>query len=278
MGVGQICQLFGYTRQAHYKQQKQEKERVLEQAIVLKLVEDIRLTMPRLGTIKLYHMLQSPMNEHGIKMGRDKLYDLLSYYGLLIRRKRRRKAITTDSDHPFYKYENLVKHVQVIRPNQVWVSDITYIRLTKGFCYLNLVTDACSRKIVGYCLYKDLSSEGTLKALQMALGHNPRNRAETLIHHSDRGIQYCCGEYIKLLNTHHIAISMTKNGDPYENALAERVNGILKGEFKLDNTYPSRQTAQQAVNHAIKYYNEMRPHLSLNLRTPAQVHSKCLST
>ena len=272
MNVGQICQLFGYTRQAHYKQQKREKERVLEQAIVLKLVEDIRSKMPRIGTIKLYSMLQLPMEEHGIKMGRDKLYDLLSYYGLLIRRKRRRKAITTDSNHPFYRYDNLVKHLQVSRPNQVWVSDITYIRLSRGFCYLNLVTDACSRKIVGHCLYKDLSSEGTLKALQMALQHNPRHRQEQLIHHSDRGIQYCCGEYIKLLTSHHIAISMTKNGDPYENALAERVNGILKEEFKLNHTYPSLQSAQQAVSQAIKYYNELRPHLSLQLKTPVQVH------
>jgi transposase InsO family protein len=270
--MGDICQLFGYTRQAHYKRQKQQKKKVLEQAIVLKQVETIRNKMPRIGTIKLYDMLQPCLREHRIKMGRDKLYDLLSCHGLLIRRKRRRKPITTDSNHPFYRYENLVRYVQVTRPNQVWVSDITYIRLTSGFCYLNLVTDACSRKIVGYCLYKDLSSEGTLSALQMALQQNPRRREEQLIHHSDRGIQYCCGGYTALLRKHHIAISMTQNGDPYENALAERVNGILKQEFNLNNTYPSLQSAQQTVDQSIKYYNELRPHLSLQLRTPLQVH------
>ena len=245
---------------------------VSQQAIVLKLVEEIRLTMPRVGVIKLYHLLQKPMKEHGIKMGRDKLYDLLNYFGLLIRKKRRRKPITTESDHPFFKYKNLIKNMLITRPDLVWVSDITYIRLINGFCYLSLVTDAFSRKIVGYFLNKDLGSNGTINALQMALSTSRRKANSMLIHHSDRGLQYCCNDYTQLLRRHNIAISMTQNGDPYENAIAERVNGILKDEFKLGDSFKSINEAQLTLDMAIKTYNEQRPHFSLNLLTPIQVH------
>ncbi|MBD0332438.1 MAG: IS3 family transposase [Chitinophagaceae bacterium] len=268
----QICRLFGFTRQAHYKNQKKEKRMVMQHTIALELVEEIRANMPRLGTIKLYHMLQESMRQHGIKMGRDKLYDLLNYYGLLIRRKRRRKPLTTDSDHPFFKYKNLIKNLQITYPNQVWVGDITYIRLINGYCYLSWITDAFSRRIVGYFLNKDLASEGTINALRMAIFNCPRKRSEKLIHHSDRGLQYCCREYIQLLNHHNIAISMTQNGDPYENAIAERVNGILKEEFGLFSAFKSLMDAQAAVDHAVRFYNEKRPHFSLNLQTPLQVH------
>ena len=245
---------------------------VMQQAIVLKLVEEIRVDMERVGTIKLHDMLKEPMRQHGIKMGRDKLYDLLSYYGLLIRRKRRRAPLTTDSDHPFFKYKNLVKGLGITYVNQVWVSDITYIRLASGFCYLSLVTDVFSRRIVGYFLNKDLASEGTINALKMALYNCPRKRDQMLIHHSDRGLQYCCHQYTRLLNHHNIAISMTQNGDPYENAIAERVNGILKQEFGLCSTFKSLNEAQVAVDHAVKFYNEKRPHFSLALKTPLQVY------
>jgi len=268
----QICKLFGYSRQAHYKSQKKKEMLVMQQAVILKLVEEIRKKMPRIGVIKLYYLLQQPMAEHGIKMGRDKLYDLLNYFGLLIRKKRRRKPITTDSDHPFYKYKNLIKKMSINRPDMVWVSDITYIRLINGFCYLSLVTDAFSRKIVGYFLNKDLGSDGTIKALQMALSACMRKRSSMLIHHSDRGLQYCCREYIALLNHYNIGISMTQNGDPYENAIAERVNGILKDEFNLGNTFKSVQEVLLTLDEAIKNYNEQRPHFSLNLLTPTQVH------
>ena len=268
----QICKLFGYSRQAHYKDQKRATALVMQQAIILKMVDQIRIEMPRIGVIKIYHMLQESMAQHGIKMGRDKLYDLLSYYGLLIRRKRRRKPITTDSNHPFIKYKNLIKGMFVYRPDLIWVSDITYIRLTTGFCYLSLVTDVFSRKIVGYFLNKDLGSEGTIKALNMALSLCVRNKNTMLIHHSDRGLQYCCNEYITLLNDHNISISMTQNGDPYENAIAERVNGILKDEFNLGSTFKSIQEAQEILDQAVRKYNDQRPHLSLNLQTPKQVY------
>jgi putative transposase len=268
----QICRLFGYSRQAWYKAQKTGKVLVMQQAIVLKLVEEIRSKLPRLGAIKLYHLLQRPLAEHGIKMGRDKLYDLLNYYGLLIRKKRRRRPITTDSDHPFYKYSNLVKELRIDHTDQVWVSDITYIRLTHGFCYLSLVTDAFSRRIVGYYLNKDLGSAGTISALRMALSGLAGKCGTRLIHHSDRGLQYCCAEYVDLLTGYNIGISMTQNGDPYENAIAERVNGILKDEFNLGNTFKSIQDAQQILDEAIRNYNELRPHFSLNLKTPNEVY------
>ena len=268
----EICKLFGYSRAAHYKNEKKQATLVMDQAIVLKLVEEIREKLPRVGVIKLYYLLQKSLDDHNIKMGIDKLYDLLNYYGLLIRKKRRRNPITTDSNHPFYRYKNLVKTLVLDRPDQLWVSDITYIRLTGSFSYLSLVTDAYSRKIVGYYLNNNLSKEGPVNAMRMALADCNRKRSSTLIHHSDRGLQYCCGEYIALLNHHHIGISMTENGDPYENALAERINGILKTEFNLGNSFKSISDAQLVLDDAIKNYNEYRPHLSLNLLTPQQVH------
>jgi putative transposase len=268
----QICRLFGYSRQAHYKDQKRDTAQAMQEAIVLKLVEEIRARMPRIGVIKLYHMLGGPLRSHGIKMGRDKLYDLLSYYGLLIRRKRRRKPMTTNSNHPFYKYKNLIKNLAIDRPDMVWVSDITYIRLVHGFCYLSVVTDAYSRKIVGYFLNRNLSTAGTINALRMALQGRRPAAAGALIHHSDRGFQYCCREYTSLLQEHCIAISMTQNGDPYENAIAERINGILKEEFNMGDTFRSIQQAQKMLEHAVTNYNEYRPHFSLNLSTPYQVY------
>jgi len=243
----------------------------LQAAIVLKLVEQIRQEMPKLGTKKVYHMLKEPLKEHGIKMGRDKLFTLFADYELLIRRKKR-KPITTDSDHPFFKYGNLVRGFTVTRINQVWVADITYLHLQNGFGYLSLITDIFSRKIIGYQLYHNLSAVGPLKALQMAIDGAELSQSEYLIHHSDRGLQYCCSDYITLLRDHFIAISMTQNGDPYENAIAERINGILKSEFGLYATFKSMYEASVAVEFAIKNYNNLRPHMSLKLETPDSVH------
>jgi transposase InsO family protein len=216
-------------------------------------------------------MLKEPINEHGIKMGRDKLYDLLADHGMLIKRKKR-KPMTTDSDHPFFKYGNLVRGVIMTRINQIWVSDITYIRVAHGFAYLSLVTDAYSRKIVGHCLHNTLGTAGPLNALQMAVDEAGISTGQYLIHHSDRGLQYCCADYITLLRKHFIAVSMTQNGDPYENAIAERVNGILKMEFGLFMTFRTLSAASQAVDTAVNNYNTIRPHMSLHLKTPFSVH------
>lgn len=230
--------------------------------------------MPRIGTRKLHYMLAENLERHGITIGRDKLFDLLASYGLLVRRRRRKRACTTDSRHPFKRYPNLIKDLTVQRPNHLWVSDITYIGLRDGFCYLSLVTDAYSRKITGYCLHPSLKKDGPVAALQMAMAHLPGNLLQPLIHHSDRGLQYCCGEYITLLVNKPITISMTENGDPYENAIAERVNGILKNEFGLDREFNSFDEATRAVDAAIETYNELRPHASCDYLTPNIAHQK----
>ena len=230
--------------------------------------------MPRIGTRKLYHMLTETLQQHRIKIGRDKLFDLLEEYGMLVRRRKRKKVSTTDSNHPFRKYPNLVRELQVIGPNQLWVSDITYIRLLDEFCYLSLVTDAYSRRVVGYCLYPTLQKEGPVAALKMALSSLPVPTVESLIHHSDRGRQYCCDAHINLLVERNVVISMTEKGDPYENALAERMNRTMKEEFLLDKGFDSFELASLAVKNAVNIYNSQRPHDSCNRMTPDQAHQQ----
>lgn len=170
------------------------------------------------------------------------------------------------------KYSNLIRELEILRPEQLWVSDITYIRLANEFAYLSLITDAYSRKIVGFSLRKDLSSEGCITALQMALEHR-KYPHQQIIHHSDRGSQYCSKEYVELLNDNQIAISMTENGDPYENALAERVNGIIKSEFKLYGSSLGLEETRELVARSIYSYNHLRPHASCDYLTPQEAHS-----
>ena len=268
-----VCRLFGKTRQGWYKQQANLDNTVLEEAVILGYVQELRRQMPRIGGRKLHYLLEPLLAQHRISLGRDKLLGILFDYGLLVRRPKRRKVFTTDSDHPFKKYPNLIKDMEVRRPEHLWVSDITYIPLKEKFCYLSLITDAYSRRIVGYCLWPDLKKEGPLNALKMAIESRQRNEAE-LIHHSDRGLQYCCSDYISMLNKEHISISMTEKGDPYENALAERINGILKAEFGLDKTFDNYQQAGIAVSTAITVYNNNRPHASINYLTPEQAHQQ----
>ena len=244
--------------------------------IVIQLVESIRRVHPRMGARKLYHLLQQPLQEHRIKIGRDALFILLRENGLLIRR-RRRKTITTWSNHPFRKYPNLIRKVELTQPNQQWVSDITYLKTQQGFVYLSLITDAYSRKIVGYDAAANLEAVNTLKALQMAL-ENSSGSLQGLIHHSDRGIQYCSHEYVKLLNQHGMLISMTENGDPLENPIAERVNGILKEEYLLTQPIKNTEHAMKLLKETVNVYNKYRPHLSCNLLTPEQVHQQQLNT
>lgn len=232
-------------------------------------MQEIREDLPRAGVPKLHFMLREKMQQHGIKMGRDALYQLLGEHGYLLRY-RRRKHITTNSNHPYKKYPNLIRQIKYLtHPGQLWVSDITYIRLGQNFAYLSIVTDAYSHKIIGYCLHPTLHSQGPVNALLMAA---KSKRGEALIHHSDRGIQYCCADYVQLLGHYKIQISMTENGDPYENALAERINGILKTEFLLDKTFTSFIEAAIAVSHAIEKYNHIRPHDSCDKLTPGQAH------
>ena len=269
--VRYFCALFGKSRQGWYELSHRQSGQQLSDTLVLKLVEELRIELPRVGTRKLLHLLKPKLQEHQLAIGRDKLYELLGHHGYLLRY-RRRKAYTTDSNHRYRKYPNLIRELMLHRPNQLWVSDITYIRTGQGFSYLSIITDAYSRKIVGYRLHPSLSSEGAIDALRMAL-QQAKGR-HSLIHHSDRGIQYCCTDYVQLLEHHHIQISMTEKGDPYENAIAERVNGILKNEFDLHKTFSSFTEAQQAVELAISKYNHVRPHSSCDYLTPVMAHEQ----
>ena len=269
--VRYFCSLFGKSRQAWYEQCKADEKQSFSDAIVLKLVAEIRTDLPGAGVPKLYHLLQTAMSEHGIKMGRDALYELLGRHGYLIRY-RRRKPYTTDSNHHYKKYPNLIREMQLTHANQLWVSDITYIRLINGFCYLSIITDAYSRKIVGYKLHPSLHSQGPVDALIMAMGDC--KKSDNLIHHSDRGTQYCCHEYVQMIENYDIKLSMTENGDPYENAIAERINGILKHEFNLNKTFGSLGEASALVNISIDKYNNVRPHASCDFMTPSQAHGE----
>jgi len=264
-----ICSLFGHSRQSYYEQINRAEKADMAEAIVLRLVKEIRKDLPRAGVPKLMILLKDKLIEHGIKMGRDALYRLLGEHGYLIRY-RRRRVYTTDSNHPYKKYPNLIRTLGYLtQAGQLWVSDITYIQLQKNFAYLSIVTDAYSHKIIGYCLYPTLGSKGPINALMMA---SQSKRTRSLIHHSDRGVQYCCKDYVDVLEHFKINVSMTENGDPYENAIAERVNGILKEDFLLNKPFASFQQAEQAVNSAIDRYNNIRPHASCDNLTPVAAH------
>lgn len=271
-GIGFLCGLFGKTRQAYYDAQERQADTLLRREVVLQLVTKLRQQQPRLGTRKLHYVLNHHLAAHAIQVGRDELFGWLAQAGMLVRQ-RRRRAITTDSRHWMRCYSNLIGSVVLERAEQVWVSDITYLRLSNGFAYLSLITDAYSHKIVGYHLQPDLSSQGPLAALQLALAQRTKAHLP-LIHHSDRGSQYCCQAYIRLLQTNQVAISMSQRGDPYENAVAERVNGILKSEQGLYQTFPGLAAARLGVEQAVRIYNQERPHGSCNYLTPDQAHQQ----
>jgi putative transposase len=261
--------LLGYSRQSYYQGIQYIHQKAYQSDVIIEEVLRYRKHQKRLGTRKLLDEMQSFLTAHCFKIGRDSMFDLLADRGLLVTKRKRRGCITTLSKHRFKKYPHIVRDFIPIAPNQLWVSDITYIHLADGFAYLSLITDAYSRKIVGFCLSRDLSAKGPLNALKMALSSNPH--CEGLIHHSDRGVQYCCDEYVKLLEHHEVKISMTENGDPLENALAERVNGILKQEL-LEEVFSGFETAQREVAIACSTYNHLRPHGSIDNLKPAQAH------
>jgi putative transposase len=271
LGIKLLCGLFGKTRPAYYDHLWRSQDQGLRDEIVLQHVLEIRESLPRVGTIKLHHMLKPALLAHQIDIGRDYLFDLMRDHNLDIRR-RKRKAITTDSRHWMHKYMNLVKDLIIDRPEQVWVSDITYIRVSHQWAYLSLITDAYSRKIMGYAFRTDLSATGCTDALLMAL--RSRCYSRHLIHHSDRGSQYCSAAYTKILLEHDIAISMPENGDPYENAIAERANGIIKSEFNLEVMQTTFADALEKITKGIAAYNQLRPHISCDFLTPDEAHQK----
>ncbi len=263
--------LLGYSRQSYYQGIKFIQQKAYEADIVINEVLRYRKYQKRLGTRKLLHEMQGFLEAHNFQIGRDAMFNLLAERGMLITKRKRRGCITTLSKHRFKKYPNIIKGFIPIAPNQLWVSDITYIHLSDDFAYLSLITDAYSHKIVGFYLSEDLSAKGPLKALKMALTGNPD--CKNLIHHSDRGVQYCCDEYVKLLQNNTIKISMTENGDPLENPLAERVNGILKSEL-LEEVFVDFKIAQQAIALACSTYNHLRPHGSIDNLKPVEAHQK----
>lgn len=272
--MDKIAGLFGKTRQGYYDRMRATKSNEINKDKIMELVLQKRQRMPRLGTRKLHYLLKDELKREGIKMGRDKFFELLGTTDMLVKR-RRSYTRTTNSKHWMMKYPNLIKELDINRADQVWVSDITYIRTSEGFYYLSLVTDAYSKKILAYRLSKTLESYQTEEALLMAI--KSRRGTEKLIHHSDRGIQYCSKNYVKLLNKHNIGISMTDDGNVYENAIAERVNGILKEEFGVGEILYSFEQANKLIRKAIKIYNNERPHLSCSMMTPDKAHSASVS-
>jgi transposase InsO family protein len=267
--VTDMCSYFDYSRSAYYKRLRVDEQEVLSSSLILEMVRRERCLQPRLGVRKLYWMLCSDIHRIAPHFGRDKFFSLLRAHDLLVSRKRQ-SCRTTHSYHHFHRYGNLIKELSIEFPNQVWASDITYLRTENGFVYLSLLTDMYSRKIVGWSVSASLSIEGCVAALQKALGEHPVHNS--LIHHSDRGVQYCSHIYVNLLKKRSIDISMTEENHCYENALAERVNGILKDEYLLDRTFKCLSDAQKACREAVMLYNTRRPHWSLNLKTPEEVH------
>lgn len=226
--------------------------------------------LPRLGTRKIYHLIKDDLEELGLKFGRDKLFGLMKHHGLQIK-PRRRYVQTTMSKHRLRKWPNLVKGKSISGTDEVWVSDITYLKTEQGNCYLNMITDAYSRKIVGYAVADNMETQSMIGALKMAVkqrGHHPI----ATVHHSDRGLQYCSKEYELLTKTNNISLNMTENGDPYENALAERMNRTIKEEFGMDRVLKSKEQVNQLVSESIALYNQKRPHLALGMKTPDQVY------
>jgi transposase InsO family protein len=272
-----LCWLLGITRQAFYQHFWQQQTIEIEDHLVLQEVITLRKDHRVMGGRKLYEKLSPFLLEHQIKMGRDAFFTLLAINGLLVKR-RRRRYITTWSKHWLRKWPNLIRGIELTGINQLWVSDITYWKVDGKHLYISLVTDAYSRKIVGYHLAETLESIETIKAMQMALKQLPPVLTISLIHHSDRGVQYCSDDYVKLLQDNNIRISMTENGDPLENAIAERMNGILKEEYLLHHQLTNKEQAEKQLAIAVKLYNEQRPHFSIGLLTPELVHSKNLTT
>jgi transposase InsO family protein len=265
-----IYESFGVSKQAYYQQITREKVRDAEREKIINWVIEYRKTLPKTGTRKLYEYLQPKMVQTNIKMGREALNNLLRCRGMLIK-KTKRYFITTDSKHFFYKSPNLLIDLKITHSEQVFVSDITYIKTDTGHSYLALVTDAYSRKIMGWSLQDNMKVSMVKDALNMAYKNCVFNH-KNIIHHSDRGIQYCCPDYSQYAENKGFILSTTQQYDPYENAIAERINGILKYEFGLRKTIKSIEIAQKMVAQAVELYNNLRMHWSLNFKKPQEVH------
>lgn len=270
MGLQTLCRLFGYSRQAYYKRRKDEQKQLMHTAIVVDLVDEVRQAIPRIGGKKLHFMLQAKLREYDIHLGRDRFFNLLRDNDLLIKY-RKRRAVTTMSRHHLRKYPNLITEMTAEAPNRLWVSDITYIKVADKWNYVIFITDAYSKKVAGFQVSDQATTAFCLQALEQAL-EQWTNQDSPLIHHSDRGLQYCSFDYTRKLKDNGILISMTQNGDPLENAIAERVNGIFKGDFMMDKTFKCLTEARQEIQRMVYHYNHTRPHASCDYLTPVQAH------
>lgn len=273
MSIEYLCGLLGYSKQAYYKRIRNKEQKDLEEALIVSLIKEKRKIWKKGSGRNLHASLKDEFSQHRIKIGRDKFFALLGRNNLLNARKRY-KTRTTFSYHHFHKYPNLIKDLVPVRPNQVIVSDITYIwlREIENFCYLYLITDMYSRKILGYTLSEDLKASSAIEALKMAIFN--MSSIKLCIHHSDRGIQYCSYQYTKFLDKNEILISMTESGDPLENPIAERINRTIKEEFteQIQLSFKNISEGKNKISEWIKFYNEERPHRSIEMLTPSRAY------
>jgi putative transposase len=270
--VSAVCRRLELSRQAYYQGRHRRECQEVDEATVLKLVAEERRCQPRLGTRKLQVRIGPGLAKAGVTIGRDRLFGILRRHHLLVERQRAEYPTTTNSYHCLPVFRNLVRDREVSRPNEVWVSDLTYLRTeNEGYLYLALITDKKSRKIVGFHCGDTLEASGCLKAMDMALGHLPEGMRP--IHHSDRGCQYCSHEYVNKLVDRGLSVSMTETNHCAENALAERMNGILKSEYGLGYRLRSKAVARALVREAVHLYNTRRPHTALGMKTPEEVHA-----
>ena len=275
MNVSSVCRRLGMSRQNYYARHGRRQRRQVDAELVAGLVARERRVQPRLGTRKLHHLLKRQLEQAGVRMGRDRMFEELRKRKLLLEPLRAQYPCTTQSYHSLPVFGNLLKGQEVKGPNEVWVSDLSYLRTGEGFMYLALITDKFSRKIVGWHLGESLETVGCVRALERALAQLPEQSKP--IHHSDQGCQYCCHEYVKRLQRRGLAISMTETDHCAENALAERMNGILKQEYGLGAEFASKADAHRAVQQSIWLYNTKRPHTALGYRVPAEVHQSALN-
>lgn len=271
ISLAKLCGWFGVSRQAYYQHNWEGISTSIEEEMILKEVQKLRANHRKMGGRKLYELLEPFLLSHHIKMGRDALFSLLAANGLLVKR-RKRKIQTTNSLHWLRKYPNLIRDFIPTNINQLWVSDITYWKIGDKHSYISFITDAYSRKIVGYNVAESLEAIESLSSLQMALSALGADEPLQLIHHSDRGVQYCSAAYVKLLKEKGIQISMTENGDPLENAVAERVNGIIKQEYLEDRDIQNIEEAKALLEEVVHLYNNERPHMSIGNLRPNQIH------
>jgi len=274
VNVGALCRAAQMSRQNYYHLRQVRQKATVDELLVLELVRSERRRQPCLGGRKLWHLLEQEFVAAGVRLGRDRFFGVLRRQELLIIR-RKRVCRTTDSRHGFRVYGNLARDLVLTGPHELWVNDITYVRTQEGFMYLALAMDAWSRKIVGYDCSDSLEAVGVRRALKMALAQRPAG-ART-VHHSDRGTQYCCKEYVEMLEDAAVAISMTEENHCYENGKAERLNGILKQEYGLGNTLATADDARALARQAVMLYNTHRPHTALGYRCPSAVHAGALS-